>query len=388
MGPTKVIGVCILKEKEINMNDRDYMKIALDLAKGTKGQTSPNPVVGAVIVNQGRIVGMGAHLKAGQPHAEVHALNMAGSLAKNSTLYVTLEPCSHFGRTPPCAERIVAEQVKRVVVATLDPNPLVSGMGIDLLEKAGIEVTVGVLEQEAKQLNESFNKYITTRMPFVTVKTAMTLDGKIATYTGSSKWITGEKSRAYVHQLRHEHDAIMVGIGTILKDNPSLTVRTEVEGLNPIRIVVDSKLRIPLDAKVVIDGKAPTWIFTTNQVSEQKINELTKMGIQVIVTKGEESVLLQEVLQYLGKNHVTSVFVEGGSTLTGSLFDHGLIDKYIGFIAPKLVGGFQSLTSIGGEGKTMMTQAVPLTNISIQQFEDDFCITGYPIFSSSEGGEG
>ncbi len=283
------------------------MQLALDLARKTKGQTSPNPVVGAVVVKDGRIVGMGAHLKAGEPHAEVHALNMAREEAENSTLYVTLEPCSHYGKTPPCAERIIKEKVKKVVVAVLDPNPLVSGSGLYMLSEAGIEVTVGVLEKEASQLNEFFHKYITTRLPFVTVKTAMTLDGKIATSTGDSRWITGESSRNFVHQIRHQHDAILVGIGTVLKDNPSLTVRTEQKGVNPVRIVIDTHLKIPIEAKLITDQEAPTWIFTTKRENESKIAVLKEKGINVILVNqkevnGKELILMKEVLQYLGKN--------------------------------------------------------------------------------------
>lgn len=364
------------------MNDQYYMQLAIDLAKRTKGQTSPNPVVGAVVVKDGRIVGMGAHLKAGEAHAEVQALNMAGNLAEGSTIYVTLEPCSHFGKTPPCANRIVAEKVTRVVVATVDPNPLVSGNGLAILEKAGIEVTVGVLEAEAKKLNESFNKYITTRMPFVTVKTAMTLDGKIATYTGSSRWITGEKAREYVHNLRHEYDAIMVGVSTVLKDNPALTVRTEQAGLNPTRIVIDTYLKTPLDAKLVTDNEAKTWIFTTNNADINKIRDLEAKGIKVVVTTGDKNVPLKEVFKILGENQMTSVLVEGGSALVGTLLDERLIDKYIAFIAPKIVGGNSSPTSIGGKGIELMSDAVNLTNISFEQFGQDICITGYPEYKN------
>ncbi len=362
------------------MDDKFYMELAIDLAKKTKGQTSPNPIVGAVVVNNGEIVGMGAHLKAGEAHAEVQALNMAGSLAKNSTVYVTLEPCSHFGKTPPCAERIVKEKVKRVVVATLDPNPLVSGSGMDIIEKAGIEITVGVLEEQAKLLNESFNKYITTRLPFITVKTAMTLDGKIATYSGSSRWVTGEKSRAYVHKLRHEHDAIMIGIGTVLKDNPSLTVRTEQMGINPIRVIIDSQLNISNQANVIQDKQAPTWIFTTEGAPKEKTIELRNKGVEIIVTSGTGNVPLKEVFKYLGEKQITSVLVEGGPTIIGSLLDEQLVDKYIGFIAPKLIGGKDAPSVVAGNGLKDMGKAVYLTKRTVETFDDDICISGYPIF--------
>ncbi|OEF99557.1 riboflavin biosynthesis protein RibD [Vulcanibacillus modesticaldus] len=362
------------------MNDQYFMQLAIDLAKKTKGQTSPNPVVGAVVVKDGRIIGMGAHLKAGEAHAEVQALNMAGKETKGSTVYVTLEPCSHFGKTPPCAARLVKEQVKRVVVAMLDPNPLVSGNGIKILEDAGIEVDVGVLEAEAKKLNEAFIKYITKRMPFVTVKTAMTLDGKIATYTGSSRWITGELAREYVHQLRHEHDAIMVGSGTIIKDNPSLTTRREVEGLNPLRIIVDSRLSIPLEAKVITDKQAVTWIFTSKKVDRNKQKKIEEFGVKVIVTESEEKVCLVDVLKYLASNHVTSLLVEGGATLIGSLFEQKLVDKYISFIAPKLVGGQEAPSVIAGKGIANMHDALLLDNVTFERFGEDFCITGYPKY--------
>lgn len=363
------------------MDDKFYMQLAIDLAAKTKGQTSPNPNVGAVVVKDGRIVGMGAHLKVGEGHAEVQAIRMAGTNAEGSTIYVTLEPCSHYGKTPPCAELIIKEKVKRVVVATLDSNPLVSGRGIEMIEQAGIEVTVGVLEDEARCLNETFSKYIMTRLPFITVKTAMTLDGKIATHTGSSKWITGEAAREYVHKLRHEHDTIMVGVGTVLKDNPALTVRTKQQGINPIRIVIDSSLKTPTNANVIMDGQAPTWIFTTKQADQKKIEEFRGLGIEIIVTTGEQNVPMKEVMRYLGEKQVTSVLVEGGAALIGTLFDEQLIDKYIGFIAPKIVGGELAPTSIGGKGIESMGDAVNLDRLELKQYGADICLTGYPIFT-------
>ena len=377
----KLRGFLRAKRKEgESVDDHYYMQFALDLAKKTKGQTSPNPVVGAVVVKDGRIIGIGTHLKAGEPHAEVHALNMAGKDAEGSTIYVTLEPCSHYGRTPPCAERIIKEKVNRVVIATLDPNPLVSGNGANMLREAGVDVTVGVFEEEARQLNEFFNKYITTRQPFVTVKTAMTLDGKIATYTGDSRWITGESSRKYVHQLRHEHDAILVGIGTVLQDDPQLSVRTEQPGLNPIRVVIDSMLRIPLNSKLVTDKQAPTWIFTTKKAPESKLAALKENGIPVIQTTGEDRVSLKEVLKYLGEKQITSVFVEGGSAIIGSLFDEQLVDRYIGFIAPKIVGGKAAKTTVGGKGISLMSQATTFKNIELKQFDQDLCLIGEPNY--------
>lgn len=362
------------------MDDIKYMKLAIDLAKTTKGQTTPNPVVGAIIINDGRVVGIGAHLKAGEEHAEIQALNMAGSFAEDSTLYVTLEPCSHYGKTPPCVERIIKEKIKRVVIATLDPNPLVSGNGVRILKEAGLHVHVGVQEEEAIRINEDFTKYITTGKPFITVKTAMTLDGKISTHTGDSKWVTCEESRNYVHQLRHEANAILVGIGTILEDNPQLTVRTIPKGLDPIRVIIDTNLTIPLDSNVIVDGSAPAWIFTTKEASSEKINKLKSLGIKIFITDGDKRVPLKEVINKLGEMGITSVLVEGGSKVLGSLFDEKLIDKYICFIAPKLVGGQLSLTSIGGKGVIEMSEAVGLCNLTIERYGEDLCITGYPVW--------
>ncbi|MGD9677702.1 MAG: bifunctional diaminohydroxyphosphoribosylaminopyrimidine deaminase/5-amino-6-(5-phosphoribosylamino)uracil reductase RibD [Vulcanibacillus sp.] len=360
------------------MDEKYYMHLAIELAKKTKGQTSPNPVVGAVVVNNGRIVGLGTHLKAGEAHAEIHALNMAGDFAENSTLYVTLEPCSHYGKTPPCVERIIKDKVKRVVIAMSDPNPLVSGNGVRLLEKAGIEVLVGIYEEEAKLLNEDFCKHIITGLPFITVKTAMTLDGKIASHSGSSKWITGEESRNYVQQLRHESDAIMVGIGTVLADNPQLTVRPKEKGLSPIRVIIDTYLKVPMDVKVITDNESPTIIFTTKNASIEKIRQLEKQNIRVIIVRGDINVSLIDVFRELGDMGITSVLVEGGAILIGSLFDEKLIDKYICFIAPKLVGGALSPSSISGKGIAEMNEAIKLSNISITRYADDICLTGYP----------
>lgn len=253
-------------------NDQYYMKLALDLAASAKGKTNPNPVVGAVIVKDGVIAGTGIHRKAGEPHAEVHAFKMAGDYAKDATLYVTLEPCSHYGKTPPCANLVKESGVRRVVVATQDPNPEVAGRGISILRDAGIEVEVGVLEKEAQRLNERFIHNMITNRPFVISKYAMTLDGKLATHTGHSKWITGEESRHSVHLLRDEVDAILIGIGTVLADNPSLTTRLpEGGGKNPIRIILDSELRVPLDANVVQVSDAKTVIVTQENASVDKI---------------------------------------------------------------------------------------------------------------------
>ena len=275
------------------MNEEKFMREALRIAKNAEGRTSPNPMVGAVIVRDEKIIAEGWHRKAGTPHAEIHALNMAGDLAKDSTLYVTLEPCSHFGRTPPCANAIVNAGIKKVVIAMTDPNPKVAGRGIEILKNAGIEVEVGILEDQARRLNEVFIKWITTQKPFVTLKTAMSLDGKIAAATGQSQWITSEESRRKVHQLRDINDAIMVGIGTVLADNPSLTTRID-GGKNPIRIIVDSQLRTPINANVIVDGQAKTIIATTKNAPAEKFDALKKFGVEIIFCGDDRKVDLNK----------------------------------------------------------------------------------------------
>lgn len=355
------------------MNDLSYMKLALQLAEATLGQTSPNPIVGAVVVNNGEIVGMGAHLRAGTGHAEVHALTMAGKKAKGGTIYVTLEPCSHFGKTPPCADLIIEKQIKRVVIACLDPNPLVAGKGVTKLRKANIDVEIGILEKEALALNKFFFHYIKTKRPFVTVKTATSLDGKIATSTGESKWITSEIAREDVQQLRHEHDAILVGVGTVLADNPSLTTRRKVGGKNPVRIILDQHLRTPLEANVVTDHEAKTWIFTTNMASTEKKDKLTTLGVEVIEVSGEQ-VEIKEVLTILGTKGITSLLVEGGSKVNDSFLRSRCINEVITYIAPKLIGGKEAPTSFAGVGISNLAEALQFSIKEIKQVGNDLKI--------------
>ncbi|RXJ03853.1 bifunctional diaminohydroxyphosphoribosylaminopyrimidine deaminase/5-amino-6-(5-phosphoribosylamino)uracil reductase RibD [Anaerobacillus alkaliphilus] len=359
------------------MNDLSYMSLALDLARNTLGQTSPNPVVGSVVVNNGEIVGMGAHLKAGTEHAEVHALTMAGSRAKGGTIYVTLEPCSHHGRTPPCADLIIERGIKRVVIACLDPNPLVSGKGVEKLKKANIEVEIGVHEALALELNKVFFHHIKTKKPFVTLKTATSLDGKIATSTGESKWITGPIAREDVHQLRHEHDGILVGVGTVLADNPSLTTRRSVGGKNPIRIILDHYLRTPLNANVVTDKIAETWIVTTDLASTEKRSELERMNVKVL-TLHEQRIKIEELLTLLGKMGVTSLFVEGGSSVNDSFLRSRYINEVITYIAPKLIGGKDAPTSFSGIGHPSMTDVLQLSIKEVKQLGDDLKIVSVP----------
>ncbi|MFA9455611.1 bifunctional diaminohydroxyphosphoribosylaminopyrimidine deaminase/5-amino-6-(5-phosphoribosylamino)uracil reductase RibD [Halalkalibacter sp. AB-rgal2] len=350
------------------MNDQDYMKLALKLAESTKGQTSPNPMVGSVVVKDGAIVGMGAHLKAGEGHAEVQALSMAGDKAEGATIYVTLEPCSHYGKTPPCANLIIEKKVKRAVIATVDPNLAVSGRGIKRLEQAGIKVITGVCKQEAIQLNDVFFHFMKYAVPFVTLKSAITLDGKIATVTGKSKWITSEEARLDVHTYRHTHDAILVGIGTVLADDPSLTTRLPNGGINPIRVVLDRNLRLPIHSKLVTDKEAPTWVVTTEQAPIEKRKDLEEQGVTVICIKDFS---IKSTLQQLGKRGILSVFVEGGAEINGSFLQERAVNQVITYVAPKLFGGKLAPTSIGGEGFQEVEEALVLEMIDVSRVGDD-----------------
>ncbi|MEK4486226.1 bifunctional diaminohydroxyphosphoribosylaminopyrimidine deaminase/5-amino-6-(5-phosphoribosylamino)uracil reductase RibD [Psychrobacillus sp. FSL H8-0484] len=360
--------------------DQDYMRLALDLAESAKGKTNPNPIVGAVLVKDGVIVGTGLHRKAGEPHAEVHAFNMAGEHAKGATLYVTLEPCSHFGKTPPCANLVKESEVRRVVVAVQDPNPEVAGRGIKLLREAGIEVEVGVLEDEAKRLNERFIHNMITGRPFVISKFAMTLDGKLAAHTGHSKWITGEEARADVHMLRHQVDAILVGVGTVLADNPSLTTRLpEGGGKNPIRIILDSELRTPLDANVMQTEVAETIIVTSLEADTEKVKLYKAKGVSIInVSREENGLSLQEMLEKLYKRGITDVLVEGGGAVNASFLRANLIDKYFIYMAPKVLGGSNSVTPFTGKDVDTMDAAMLVSFSEIEKFGEDIRITAYP----------
>lgn len=357
--------------------DEQMMARAISLARNGLGRTSPNPLVGAVIVRDGRIVAEGWHRKAGTPHAEIHALNMAGELARGATVYVSLEPCAHYGRTGPCARALVEAGVSRVVVAMTDPNPKVAGKGIAILQEAGIEVTTGVLEQEARQLNEVFLKWMTTGLPFVALKTAMTLDGKIATATGQSQWITNEASRYETHRLRDIYDGILVGINTALADNPSLTTRLkEYQGRNPVRIVVDSRARLPLTAKLVTDGAARTIVAVTEQAPAERVEALRSAGVEIIVAGSSNHVDMQSLMEQLGVMKISSVLVEGGGSVNFSLLQAGLVDRVYAFIAPKLVGGRDALTPVEGEGFQELDRAVELENIQLRQLGSDVLLTG------------
>lgn len=357
--------------------DEKYMRLAMQLAGNAIGRTSPNPLVGAVIVKDNRVVGCGWHRKAGTPHAEVHALNQAGELAQGADVYVTLEPCAHYGKTPPCAKALVEAKVKNVYGGLLDVNPKVAGKGFKILEDAGIHVEYGFLQDELRKQNEVFFKWIEHKKPFVVLKAAMTLDGKIATATGQSKWITNETSRAYGYKLRDIYDGIMVGINTVIEDNPMLTARVD-GGKNPIRIVVDSSLKIDINANVVQDKSAKTIVATTDKADKDKILKLQAQDIDVIVVDKDENdkVDIEKLLNILGQQNICSILVEGGATLSGSFVAKKLVDKVYFFIAPKIIGGKEAKTPVAGTGILNLQEALALKDIQIEKLEEDILIIG------------
>lgn len=363
----------------LNTENLKYMELALDLAGKARGRTSPNPMVGAVIVKDGLVVGTGYHKKAGTPHAEVHALRNAGDLAVGADLYVTLEPCNHFGRTPPCTEAIIRSGIKRVFVAMKDPNPLVSGEGIKRLGAHGIEVFEGLLKEKAYRQNEVFLRYITTKMPFIALKVASSLDGKIASEGGQSQWITGEEARLHGHNLRNIYDAILVGIGTIKADNPQLTCRLPgKEGRDPIRIIVDGKLSIDCQARVFNQvSSARTIVATTAQAPSGKVKEIEEKA-QVLVVNHGSRVALPLLLQSLAEMGITSVLVEGGGEINGSFLRDKLVDKFYFYLAPRILGGTKAPGPFQGEGIQALENAVSLTNIQMEYLGQDVLITGYP----------
>ncbi|HUV52056.1 MAG TPA: bifunctional diaminohydroxyphosphoribosylaminopyrimidine deaminase/5-amino-6-(5-phosphoribosylamino)uracil reductase RibD [Dehalococcoidia bacterium] len=344
------------------MNDEYYMRKALALARKGLGKTSPNPIVGAVIVKRGKIIGQGYHRCFGGPHAEIEAINDAKGNINGATLYVTLEPCCHVGKkTPPCLDTVLKYDLKRVVIGTIDPNPQVNGISVKALKKKGIETKVGVLEEECRKLNEAYFKYIQTGMPFVTLKFAQTLDGRIATLTGDSKWISSEKSLEWAHRLRSQHDAVMVGVGTVLKDDPQLTVRL-TRGRNPVRVVADSRLRTPLGAQILKKQEiAPTIIATTKRADLEKQIAIKALGVEVLVLPEdrEGEVNLSELLRSLGQRNISSILVEGGATTITSFVRQGLVDKLVIIIAPKILG--KGLETVGDLGIREVSRSFKLT---------------------------
>lgn len=358
------------------MDDLFFIKRTLALASRARGMTSPNPLVGALLVKNNRIISEGYHKKAGTPHAEVIAIEKAGNKAAGSTLYVSLEPCCHKDkRTPPCTENIISSGIKKVVIAMKDPNPKVSGKGIAELEKAGIQTIAGVLEDKARKLNESYIKHITTGMPFVILKVAMTLDGKIATPEGESKWITGEKARKMVHRLRGSSDAVMTAIGTVKADNPMLTCR--VSGYkNPVRIIIDPRLETMPDSHVA--SCPPETIIVTRSANDKEFmrKKFKEKGISFIEYQSEK-LDLKWLMRELGKLSITSLLIEGGSSLSSYCLEAEIVDKVMFFITPKIIGGRDSFTAVGGKSFRKLEDAYQIRDIKTRQIGEDILIEGY-----------
>ena len=356
------------------------MRLALRLAARGEGKTRPNPMVGAIVVHSGRIVGQGYHHKAGQPHAEVLALRQAGSRAKGGTLYVTLEPCHHFGRTPPCTEAIVRSGIRRVVAATIDPNPRNRGRGLRFLRSRGIQTRVGILEREAQELNRVFVTWMRLKRPFVTVKVAQSIDGKIATRTGASRWISGPAARAWVHRLRSEVDAILVGVGTVLKDDPRLTARVGRGAHQPIKIIVDSHLRTSPRARVLSSGRV--IIATTRSAPHSKEKRLLRAGAEVLRLPARNGrVHLKSLLRKLAHRKISHVLIEGGGEIIASAFEAHAADRIAVIIAPKIIGGRNAPTVVEGIGITSLNQAITLKNLTVRRLGSDLLIEAETAFN-------
>jgi diaminohydroxyphosphoribosylaminopyrimidine deaminase / 5-amino-6-(5-phosphoribosylamino)uracil reductase len=355
--------------------DARYMAEALRLARRGLGRTSPNPAVGAVVVRRGTIVGRGFHRRAGGPHAEVFALREAGRHARGATLYVTLEPCCHFGRTPPCVEAVLDSAVARVVVGTLDPNPQVRGRGIRRLRDCGVNVAVGVREAECRALNVDFEKYVTTGLPFVVLKLAATLDGRIATAAGDSRWVTGRASRRRVYEMRNRWDAVIVGSETVLRDDPQLTCRIR-GGRSPLRVILDGRLRSPEAAHVFAHDPARTRLYTLAEDSA-KARRLRRRGVGVHRGAGDRAGSLRRVLRDLARSGIKSVLIEGGGVLAARALAGGLVDRLAFFIAPKLLGG-DGRPMVGAMGLGRMSEAVPVVDVALERLGEDLLIEGSP----------
>ncbi|OGX24629.1 MAG: riboflavin biosynthesis protein RibD [Omnitrophica WOR_2 bacterium RIFCSPHIGHO2_01_FULL_48_9] len=359
------------------MHDIQYIKRAMQLALKVQGETSPNPLVGALLVKNGRIIAQGYHKRCGSDHAEIVALKKAGDRARGATLYVTLEPCFHFGRTPPCVEAILESGIKKVVIGMRDPNPLTNGKSIAKLRRARVQVKVGLLEEELTKMNEAFVKYVTKRMPFVVAKCAQTLDGKIATATGQSKWITSEATRKFARQLRNDFDAILVGIRTVLKDNPRLTAAARTKRIK--KIILDSSLQIPKRARL-FQGTDPAdcFIATTGQAELSKINFFRKKGINVIVCPQRQGhIQLKWLFKELAKKGVTSILLEGGAHTLGCALKEKLVDKMHIYVAPKIFGDQKALSAVTGLRITDLARAIQLRNLEIRKIYEDIFIQGY-----------
>jgi len=369
--------------RNIDVDDKRFMKMALEFAAKGRGFTSPNPMVGAVIVKDGNVVGKGYHKAAGKAHAEVNAIDDAGMDANGATLYVNLEPCNHTGKTPPCTEKILSAGIRRVVAAMPDPNPDVRGGGLDYLKSRGLKVAAGVCEDQARRLNEVFIKYVKTKRPFTIIKCAATLDGRIATRTGDSKWVTGEAARKFVHRLRHAVDAIMVGVNTVIRDDPMLTTRLngalQKKGLDPTRVVLDTRLRIPESAKLLrLGSDSDTLIICGPLVSGAKKARLEMQGAKVIESPVKDGLIdLDGLMDRLGALGLTSLLIEGGSRVIASALSAGIVEKIVFFFAPKILGGDDGAPVCRGPGPDLMKGCTPVKNIRVRRFGDDVMIEGY-----------
>lgn len=361
------------------INDKGFMRRALELARKGEGRTSPNPMVGAVIVKNGKVVGEGWHKKAGGPHAEINAIRKAGANASGADLFVTLEPCRHYGKTPPCTDAVLQAGIKRVVVGMRDPNPLALGKGIRLLKKRGVEVVSGLLSKECAELNEAFVKFIRTGRPFVILKSALSLDGKIATRTGESQWITGARAREKVHVIRDRVDAILVGAGTVLKDNPYLTARLKKKNCkHPVRVILDSRCQVPLSANVFNNSAEERVIYATlSKIPDSRSKALEKKHVEVLrVNKKRQRMDLDHLMRLLGERQISSLLVEGGAEVNSRFIKDGLVDKAILFLAPILIGGREAPGMIGGRGIERLKDALKFKTITVTEIGPDLMLEG------------
>ena len=369
-----------LHSNVLPMDDRSFMQQALALAERGRGWTSPNPMVGAVVVKEGSIVGRGYHERAGGPHAEVNAIDDAGEKARGATIYVTLEPCNHFGRTPPCTRKILEAGIQRVVVAMADPNPGVTGGGNQYLQDQGVEVITGICEREAQTLNEGFVTWVTTGRPFVILKCAATLDGRIATRTGDSKWVTGPAARGHVHRIRHSVDGIMVGVQTAIADDPGLTTRLENEkGSDPTRIILDSRLSMPPTAKMLHqESTAPTWVVCGPDAPAGRRSALEAAGARVMPgVLRDGRIDLAPLMDRLGDEGITSLLIEGGAAVIGSALAAGIVDRINFFYAPKILGGDDGIPICRGLGPETMQNSIAVYDLSVTQMGPDVMLQGY-----------
>lgn len=360
--------------------DRNFMERALKLAGRGGGFVNPNPQVGAVVVRDGEVIGEGYHEKFGGQHAEVNAIDDAGDSVRDATLYVTLEPCAHYGKTPPCAEKIIESGLQKVHVAIKDPNPKVAGKGVKRLREEGIEVSLGLMEEKARKINEIYFHYVKTGRPFVLLKLAMTLDGKIATRTGDARWISSKDSRALVHELRARYSAVGVGVNTVRADDPRLNVR-DAEGPDGARFVFDSRGRTPADSQVLtLSSPAPTVLVTDQNVPENRLEKFESQGVKVWRMPVDQKGLdLNSLLERMGDKGYDSMLIEGGGEIAWSFLDENLVDKIRFFYSPKIVGGREAIPSVGGEGRARVKEGIEIEKLTVEEIGEDVSLVGYPV---------